>query len=123
MSLNSNPEDNFDRMGDIQLEANVELRFPVYNFIKSALFADIGNIWMMQEDDSYPGGHFDFDRFYKEFAIDVGIGIRLDFNFFIMRVDFAIPLRDPEQPDGERWVLNKWQFNDIIINFGIGYPF
>jgi len=118
-----NPEDNFDRMGDIQLEANLELRFPVYSFIKSALFADIGNIWLLKDDGSYPGGEFSFDRFYKEFAIDVGIGLRLDFNFFIMRVDFAIPLRDPAQPEGERWVLNKWQFSDIIINFGIGYPF
>jgi outer membrane protein assembly factor BamA len=118
-----NAEDKFDRMGDIQLEANIELRFPVYSFIKSALFADIGNIWLLKEAESYPGGDFRFDRFYKELAVDVGIGIRLDFNFFIMRVDFAIPLRDPSYPENERWVLNKWQFSDVIINFGIGYPF
>jgi outer membrane protein assembly factor BamA len=117
------PEDYFDRMGDIQLEANVEIRFPVYNFIKSALFADIGNIWLMNEDESYPGGAFKFNRFYKEFAIDVGLGLRLDFNFFILRVDFAIPLRDPSQPEGDRWVMDQWQFSDFIINFGIGYPF
>jgi outer membrane protein assembly factor BamA len=64
-----------------------------------------------------------FDRFYKEFAMDVGVGLRLDFNFFILRVDFAIPLRNPAKPEGERWVLNKWRFSDVIINFGIGYPF
>jgi outer membrane protein assembly factor BamA len=119
----SNPEDNFDRMGDVQLEANAEYRFPVYSFIKSALFADIGNIWLLKDDSSYPGGEFSFDRFYKEFAVDVGLGLRLDFNFFIMRVDFAIPLRNPARPEGDRWVLNKWQFSDVIINFGIGYPF
>jgi outer membrane protein assembly factor BamA len=118
-----NPDDYFDRMGDIQLEANLELRFPVYNFIKSALFADIGNIWLINDDGSYPGGEFKFNRFYKEFAIDIGLGLRFDFNFFIMRVDFAIPLRDPSYPEGERWVMDKWQFNDFIINFGIGYPF
>jgi outer membrane protein assembly factor BamA len=119
----SNPEDDFDRMGDLQLEANIEYRFPVYQFIKSALFADIGNIWLLQQEDSYPGGDFRFDRFYRELAIDVGLGLRLDFNFFILRVDFAIPLRDPAKPENERWVLNKWQLNDVIINFGIGYPF
>jgi outer membrane protein assembly factor BamA len=119
----SNPEDNFDRMGDIQLEANVEYRFPVYSFLKSALFADVGNIWMLKDNGSYPGGEFMFDRFYKEFAMDVGVGLRLDFNFFILRVDFAIPLRNPAKPEGERWVLNKWRFSDVIINFGIGYPF
>jgi outer membrane protein assembly factor BamA len=79
----SNPDEYFDRMGDIQIEANLEYRFAVYRFIKSALFADIGNIWLLKEDDSYPGGEFQFDRFYKEFAIDVGLGVRLDFNFFI----------------------------------------
>jgi outer membrane protein assembly factor BamA len=118
-----NPDDYFDRMGDVQLEANIELRFPVYSFIKSALFADIGNIWLLQDSESYPGGDFRFDRFYKEFAIDVGLGLRLDFDFFIMRVDFAIPLRDPSNPQNERWVLDEWQFSDVIINFGIGYPF
>ena len=119
----SNPDDNFDRMGDVQLEANIEFRFPVYSFIKSALFADVGNIWLLKGADSYPGGEFSFDRFYKEFAVDVGIGIRLDFDFFIMRVDFAMPLRDPSQPQGERLILDQWQFSDMIINFGIGYPF
>jgi len=118
-----NPEDNFDRMGDIQLEANLEYRFPVYSFIKSALFADIGNIWLMKENVSYPGGNFKFNRFYKELAIDVGLGLRLDFDFFILRVDFAIPLRNPAKPENERWVMDDWQFSDIIINFGIGYPF
>ena len=91
----SNPEDNFDRMGDVQLEGNIEYRFPIYSFFKSALFADIGNIWLLKDASSYPGGAFSFDRFYKEFAIDVGLGLRFDFDFFILRVDFAIPLRDP----------------------------
>ncbi|MBW6459307.1 MAG: BamA/TamA family outer membrane protein [Bacteroidales bacterium] len=119
----NDPGNSFDRMGDIQLEANLEYRFAVYRFIKSALFADFGNIWLLKEDNSYQGGEFKFGRFYKEFAIDVGLGVRLDFNFFILRVDFAIPLRDPAQPAGSRWVIDKWQFSDIIINFGIGYPF
>jgi len=119
----SNSDDYFDRMGDVQLEGNIEFRFPVYSFIKSALFADFGNIWLLKDTESYPGGDFQFDRFYKEFAIDIGLGLRLDFNFFIMRVDFAIPLRDPSQPDGDRWVMDQWQFNDFIVNFGIGYPF
>ena len=119
----SNPEDDFDKMGDIQLEFNIEYRFPVYQFIKSAIFADIGNIWILEDQEGYPGGEFQFNRFYKEFAIDIGLGLRLDFNFFILRVDAAIPLRDPAQPENDRWVLNKWQFSDFILNFGIGYPF
>ncbi len=119
----SNPDDYYDKMGDLQIEGNIEYRFPVYSFFKSAIFADIGNIWILNDNETYPGGEFAFERFYKEFAIDAGIGLRFDFNFFILRVDVAIPFRDPSQPVKERWVMNDWQLNDIIINFGIGYPF
>ena len=118
-----NPSDNYDKMGDIQLECNAEYRFPVYRFIKSALFLDVGNIWVINDAQDYPGGDFQFNRFYKEFAIDGGVGVRLDFNFFILRVDFAIPFRNPAEPEGQRWVFDQWQWKDFIINFGIGYPF
>jgi hypothetical protein len=53
----------------------------------------------------------------------VGLGIRLDFNFFILRMDAAIPLRDPALPEKQRWTINYWQFKDVLLNFGIGYPF
>jgi len=110
-------------MGDIQLELNLEYRFPIYKFIKAALFADIGNIWLLSDNESYPGGKFSFDTFYKELAVDTGLGIRLDFDFFILRVDLAIPFRDPAYPVNERWRVAKLHFDDFLINFGIGYPF
>jgi outer membrane protein assembly factor BamA len=119
----SNPEDYFDKMGDIHLEANIEYRLPVYKFFKLGLFIDMGNIWLIQDNESYPGGAFKFDKFYNDFAIDVGLGIRLDFNFFILRMDAAIPLRDPALPEKQRWTINYWQFKDVLLNFGIGYPF
>lgn len=117
------PDDNFDRMGDIQLEANLEYRFPVYKFFKLGLYVDAGNIWLLRDNTSYPGGGFSFDRFYKEFAIDAGLGLRLDFDFFILRIDGAIPIHDPALPEGNRWTFDKWQFGDVLLNFGIGYPF
>jgi outer membrane protein assembly factor BamA len=119
----SNPDDTFDKMGDIHLEANVEYRFPVYRFFKLGLFLDAGNIWLLNENESYPGGVFKFGKFYKDIAIDGGLGIRLDFNFFVLRVDAAIPLRDPAMPEDQRWTFSYWQFKDILFNFGIGYPF
>ena len=119
----SNFEDQFDRTGDFQIEGNVEYRFPVYRFIKMALFVDIGNVWLLHENESYPGGVFRIDRFYKELAMDAGLGLRFDFNFFILRVDVAAPVRDPEMPESKRWVMDNLQFKDVLINFGIGYPF
>jgi len=118
-----NPDDFFDRMGDLHLETNIEYRFPIYRFIKGAVFADIGNVWLLKENSSYPGGEFNFDTFHKELAIGAGLGARFDFDFFIFRLDFAAKTRDPSRPDGERWVFNGFQFKDVIVNFAIGYPF
>lgn len=113
----------FDKYGDIQLEANVEYRFPIYRYWKAALFVDAGNVWFLQENEQFPLGDFSPDRFYKEIAIGAGTGLRVDFNFFIVRLDAAFPLRNPALPEGERW-LNAWpKFNNWNFNLGIGYPF
>jgi outer membrane protein assembly factor BamA len=114
---------NIERIGDIQLEANAEYRFPIYNFLKGALFVDVGNIWTINELDYLPGGVFDIDRFYKQLAVDAGFGFRFDFSFFIFRIDTAIPLRIPSNPPGGRWVVDKLRISDSMWQFGIGYPF
>ena len=116
-------EGNYEKIGEIQIEVNAELRFPIYQFFKGALFIDVGNIWTYRESTVYPGGVFKFDSFYKQFAVDGGVGLRFDFNFFLFRIDFALPFRDPAYPSDERWRLQYLQFNDFIANFGIGYPF
>ncbi len=111
----------YEVMGDIKLEANVEYRFPIYSALKGALFTDIGNIWLLHSSDVYPGGEFRFDDFYKEFAIDAGLGFRFDFEFFVIRVDGALPIKDPGAED--QWVYKKARISDVMWNFGIGYPF
>lgn len=113
----------FEKMGDVILEANFEYRFPIYSWFKGALFTDVGNIWLLNLSDNYPGGKFDFNSFYNEFAVDAGFGLRLDLTFFIFRIDAATPLRDPSYPDGSRWQFNNLQLRNVIWNFGIGYPF
>lgn len=120
----NNPNNlNIERIGDIQLEFNLEYRFPVYRFIKGAIFTDIGNIWTMKDNETFTGGQFKFDTFYKQLAADAGLGIRLDFSFFVVRVDAAAPIVNPAYPEGDRWRINKLRFTDFILNFGIGYPF
>ncbi len=118
-----NTENTFNQIGDIQLEANIEYRFPMYDWIRGALFIDIGNIWLLQETADLPGGKFKFPGFMSELGIDAGFGIRLDFDFFIVRLDPAIPIRVPSYPKDDRWYFNKMQLGDIVWNFGIGYPF
>jgi len=114
---------NDERFGNIQLEFNTEYRFPIYGFFNGAFFVDIGNIWNSRPIESFPDSEFKFDTFYKQLAMDMGLGFRLDFSFFLVRFDFAIPFRDPKYDESERWRFSKWQWKDVGFNFGIGYPF
>ena len=114
---------NFNRTGDIDLEANAEYRFPIYSFFKGALFTDAGNIWLNKKNPLMPDAEFEMNEFYKQIAVGAGFGLRFDFSFFIMRLDAAVPLRNPSKPEDERWVLKATTKKDIQFNLGIGYPF
>ncbi len=139
------PERNFDKIGDILLEANVEYRFDLVSFLEGALFVDAGNIWNIEKDPQRPGADFAFDRFYREIAVGAGLGLRFNFDFFILRLDAGLQVRDPSLDPGERWLFQpKDQYNAFIeelnatrpanrqlrpyssrwnFNLGIGYPF
>lgn len=121
-----------NRTGDMKLEANVELRFPlpVYkSYFEGALFADAGNIWNVYQNDLYPEADFQLSRLKQDIAIDAGLGLRVVFPFFIIRADAAVPVRDPGQPAGKRYVYQYQydSFNNLMkgvnLSFGIGYPF
>jgi outer membrane protein assembly factor BamA len=119
---------SFDHSGDFKIETNAELRFPIYGIFKGALFMDAGNVWTYQQDTTRPGSQFKADSFYKQFALGAGLGLRFDFNFFIIRVDLAVPVRDPSLPAGQRYVIgsiwrNRNVINSINWNLGVGYPF
>lgn len=114
---------DIEHIGDLQIESNIEYRFPLYGRIKGALFSDIGNIWTLSNNQSFPGGQFKFDKFYKQLAMDAGFGLRFDFSFFLIRFDMAAPLCDPKYAEGNRWRISKLQWKDVVWNFGIGYPF
>lgn len=108
-------ESYFDRAGDIRLEANVEYRFPLYSYLKGALFFDAGNVWLKNENDALPGGKFS-SNFYKELGMGAGFGVRIDIQSFVLRFDLASPLKRPT----ENW---KFDYKKPVFNFGIGYPF
>ncbi|GAA3940005.1 BamA/TamA family outer membrane protein [Hymenobacter algoricola] len=122
---NSELVQNFDleQPGEILLEGSVEYRFPVWSFINGALFTDFGNVWTLHAD-TRKDAEFAIDRFYKEFAVGSGVGLRFDFTFLILRLDVATKVYDPTAP-GEKLVLSKFSFRDnqTAFNIGIGYPF
>jgi len=118
----------FDQSGDIRLEGNVEYRFPIFSFLKGALFMDAGNIWLWNENEALPGGKFSKD-WTNELAVGTGVGLRVDVQFFVIRFDLATPLRYPYLIEGERWsntwdISSKtWRRENLNFNFAIGYPF
>ncbi|REG91447.1 outer membrane protein assembly factor BamA [Algoriphagus antarcticus] len=120
----------FEQPSEMILETMLEYRRNLVGYFDMAVFVDAGNAWVIGVDNSRPGADFKFDRFYKEIAIGTGIGLRMDFNFLVVRLDLATKAVDPSMPEGERWVLDNISFNRLfgvkgqtVLNFGIGYPF
>lgn len=116
--------------GDIKIELNVEYRGTIYHSFKYGLFMDVGNIWLARKNEDMPGADFSFNRFYKELAMDVGIGLRLDFDFFVIRLDWAVPIYDPMRTEEQgRWINARWMHQPHrlrLINglkLAIGYAF
>ncbi len=119
----------FDQSGDIKLELNAEYRANLYKFLNVAVFADAGNVWLVNEDIERPGAKFS-KEFLSEVAVGAGVGLRLDFSILILRLDLAMPLRVPYYQRGDRWAFDKinfgdssWRRDNLILNIAIGYPF
>jgi len=134
----SRKSQSFDRFGDLQLETNLEYRFPLFQWgsykIGSAVFTDIGNIWNIRDTELDPAAGFKFDKLYKDIAVALGTGIRMDFNYFIIRIDYALKMKDPTRLQNDGWldIRNlKWaevkpngaKVNNYALQFGIGLPF
>ncbi len=118
----SNSE-SFEKYGDIKINGNIEYRFDIFRKLEGALFADAGNIWLLKEDIKRPGAQFKADEFIQQLALGTGLGLRLDFTFFILRFDWGIKLKDPTLPKEDQWVIKDKNTKNTILNFGIGYPF
>lgn len=114
-----------NQSGDIKIEGNLEYRFRLVSYLESAFFLDGGNIWAINEKDNRPGAQFRPGHFYKEFALGTGMGFRLDFDYFIFRLDLGMKLRDPAQKENNGWIpgSRKLEGDDFNFSFAIGYPF
>jgi outer membrane protein assembly factor BamA len=104
----------YDQVGDLRLEGNIEYRQDLFPYVKGAVFLDAGNIWLVNNDPQRPGGQFQASTFLQQLAVGTGVGLRIDVQFFVIRFDYAIPLRanygTPDDKAGR-------------LNLAIGYPF
>nr|WP_073094646.1 BamA/TamA family outer membrane protein [Cyclobacterium lianum] len=120
----------FEQPGEILFEAMFEFRRKLFGYFDGAFFIDAGNTWTFAVDPSREGTDFRFDRFYKELAVGTGVGLRMDFEFLVLRLDMGIKAYDPARPEKERFILDNISFKQPfgekgqqVFNIGIGYPF
>ena len=108
-------------MENMKLTTNIEYRMPFNKMFEGAVFVDAGNIWSL--NDNHSGAKFKFNKFLSQMGVGSGIGVRINIAYITLRMDYAYKLYDPNQPIGNRWVIQKWKPFDGVLNFGIGYPF
>jgi len=112
----------FDQTGDIKFEANAEYRFDIVPYLKGAVFVDAGNIWLARASTDRPGGEFVFSKALNQLAIGTGAGLRIDAEFFVLRFDLGIPVRDPIQLSPYVFTLPPDR-KSMVLHIAVGYPF
>lgn len=111
------------KCGDIRFDLNLEYRAKLFWVVELGLFVDAGNIWTIKEYENQEGGVFKFNKFYEQIAAAYGAGIRLDFKYFLVRVDMGMKAHNPASGQ-EHWPLFHPIFKrDSEFHFSVGYPF
>ena len=112
-----------NQCGDISLNLSLEYRVKLFWVFEGALFIDAGNIWTIKNYENQPDGMFKFNKFYKQIAAGYGVGLRMDFQYFLLRLDLGLKAHDPAL-GAEAWPLihPKWS-RDANFHFAVGYPF
>lgn len=142
-----------DRTGDLQFETNLEYRYNIAQIIpntmllKGALFIDAGNVWNLRNSKTSgtDSAQFQFKNFWRDLGINAGAGFRLDFNYFVIRLDLGFRFKRPEMAyvkngwkipslsfndvfqklfaKGENDEYRKWRYENFNFTIGINYPF
>lgn len=114
-----------DQTGNFKLEANVELRFPIFDALQGAVFLDAGNIWLLKEDELRPGGKLTWKNFGRDIALGTGAGLRYDIaGYLVIRLDVGVPLHAPYDTGKSGYYNIAGSFwKNLRFHLAIGYPF
>lgn len=117
--------DFINQTGDMKLDFNMELRTFLFWKIYGAAFIDAGNIWTIRNYKEQDGGQFKFDSFYKQIAMAYGLGIRLNFSYFILRFDMGMKAINPayETKEEHYSIVHPNLKRDFSFHFAVGLPF
>lgn len=117
--------DFINQTGDLKLDLNAEYRTSLFWKFQGAVFIDAGNIWTLRNYDDQPGGQFKFSEFYKQIAAAYGLGLRLNFDYFILRFDMGMKAINPAyETASEHWaIVHPKLSRDFAFHFAVGLPF
>ena len=95
--------------------------------VNSCLFTDIGNVWFIRENPDFPKGNLKPGRFFNDLAVGMGTGLRFDFEFIKIRLDYGLKVKNPTPEPYNEEFQNKF-FADFkplggIVQLGINLPF
>lgn len=112
-----------DETGDVKLEANVELRFPIVGNLYGATFLDAGNVWLLHSQADRPGGELTLKDMWSDIALGTGLGLRYDLEILVLRLDLGVALHVPYDT-GKSGYYNIPRFKDGLgLHLAVGYPF
>ncbi len=115
--------DFINQCGDIRLDLSMEYRAKLFWVFECAAFIDAGNVWTIHSYENQLGGKFRFNSFWEQIAVAYGVGLRMDFSYFLLRFDLGMKAHNPAMGQ-ERWPLihPDWK-RDASFHFAVGYPF
>jgi outer membrane protein assembly factor BamA len=111
--------------GDLKLDLNLEYRSRLFWKFSWAMFLDAGNIWTLRDYKDQPGGQFKFSRLLDDMAVSYGMGLRLNFDYFILRFDLGMKAINPAYDDNETHypIIHPRLSRDLAFHFAVGLPF
>ena len=112
--------------GDMKLDMNLEYRTHLFWKFGGAFFVDAGNIWTIRDYEQQPGGQFKLQNLLSDMAVSYGLGIRLNFDYFIMRFDMGMKAVNPayESEEEEHYaIIHPRLSRDFAFHFAVGLPF
>lgn len=117
--------DFINQTGDMRLDLNLEYRTHLFWKFDGAAFVDAGNIWTLRSYPEQPGGQFQLDTFFKQIAVSYGLGLRLNFGYFILRLDGAMKAINPAYDDHKDHypIFHPRWGRDFAFHFAVGMPF
>ena len=109
----------------MRLDLNLEYRTHLFWKFDGAAFVDAGNIWTLRSYPEQPGGQFQLDTFFKQIAVSYGLGLRLNFGYFILRLDGAMKAINPAYDDHKDHypIFHPRWGRDFAFHFAVGMPF